>query len=440
MRKKNYETGQIPTVGDMNAQHLLTEEALGGLATALTGGLSDVLLTSAPPTVSKVGTNWRISVPEQYAAVDGRVFKVENEEPTVAIGDKQIGVYFVLRQVNIVEARERLRDTGSTVVRENFDPIVRLDETPRIEITESGGPAVAPPAPSLSGDDVGYVAYATIIGYADGSYTINYNTASLWNFPGGGLAVGLHALTHMPGGTDPIPLAMLGGSAGSSAGLMPEGKLAVVQESIQDVISSALSPYLVPIVSGDNSVSDPKKVTLQLRHHQSLEVKDVGGQKQLGVRFGTGPYDGLGDVAARRTHTHPIDQSPITVGRAKVTIDDLNQLGALIEVAPFDSISEIVSVEIYWAPPDFLTPRPGVECSWVQLGTNQYAGVRAHLVTSNEIRLEIGNVGLTKMQDALRVLILDRYTSGTVTWDSATGDGNTPRNGELFVKVVGVRG
>jgi len=439
MRKKNYEVGQIPTVGDMNAQHLLTEEAFGDLAVAMTGGLSDVLLTNAAPTVTEVGVNWQISVPEQYAAVNGRVFKVESTQPTTAVADKQIGVYFVLRQVNVVEARDRLRDTGSTVVRETFNPVVRLDETNRVEITESGGPTIDPPPPTLGPDDVGYVHYATVIS-SGGVATTNYNTAALWNFPGGGLAVGLHALTHMPTGSDPIPLAVLGGSAGSSAGLMPEGKLAVVQEAIQNVIASALSPYLVPVVSGDNSLTDPKKVTLQLRHHQSLEVREVAGQQQLGVRFGTGPYDGDGEIAARRTHTHPIDESPITVSRTKISIDDLNQLGSLIELAPFESMSEIVSVEIFWAPPGFLQAKPGISCSWVRTGSNQYVGVRAHLVTGNEIRLEIGNVGLTNLQDALRVFITDRFTSGAVTWDSATGDGNTPRNGELFIKVVGVRG
>jgi hypothetical protein len=439
MKKTNYETGQIPTVADMNAQHLLTEGAFTDLAIALTGGLSDVLLTDSPPSVTDLGVNWQISVPEQYAAINGRAFKVDSTQPLSPIADKQIGVYFILRQVPVVEARERLRDTGSTVVRESFNPTVRLEETTRVELTESGGATIAPPVPSLGPDDVGYLTYAVVISNG-GVATINHNTAILWNFPGGGLAVGAHALTHMPTGSDPIPLAMLGGPSGSSAGLLAEGKLVIIEEAIQNVIASALSPYLVPVVSGDNTLTDPKKVSIQLRHHQSMEVKDVGGQAQLGVRFGSGPYDGSGEVAARRTHVHPIDESPITVGRLRVSIDDLNQLGSLIEVAPFEGISEIVSFEVYWAPPSFLLPKPGVQCGWVEIGTNQYVGVRGHLVTGNEIRLEIGNVGLTQMQDSLRDFITSRYTGDAITWDSATGNGSTPRNGELFIKVVGVRG
>ncbi len=439
MRKKNYEIGQIPTVGDMNAQHLLTEGAFSDLAVAITGGLSDVLLTNLAPTVSLVGLNWMISVPLQYAAVNGRAFEVASQQPTSVVADKQIGVYFVLRQVNVVEARDRLRDTGSTVVRESFNPIVRLDETSRVELTESGGATIAPPAPVLGPDDVGAILYATII--SDGGVaTVTHNTAALWNFPGGGMAVGLHGLTHMPGGGDPVPLAGLGGGAGSSAGLLPEGKLAIIEEAIQNVIASALSPYIVPVVSGNNTLLSPKKVTLQLRHHQSLEVKDVSGQEQLGVKFATGPYDGDGEIAARRTHTHPIDESPITVGRASITINSLNQLGTLIAVAPFEGISEIVSVEVFWAPPGFTVAKPGVSCGWMEIGINQYVGVRANLITSNEIHIEIGNVGLTKLQDALRNYITARFTAGSVTWDSASGDGNTPRNGELFIKVVGVRG
>lgn len=433
MKKKHYELGQIPTPDDMNDQHLYTEEALGDLVGVMTGGLEDVLFNDKPPSVSKVGSNWQVSVPQQDAAIQGRAFAAAAAILNTADADKQVGVFFVLKQTDVSETRERLRDTGSTLVRENFTPVVRNEEASRVELTESGSSLDPPPPPILAVDDVGYLLLATII-ISGGSASIVHNTAAVWNFPGGGMAVADHALTHLPTGADPIPVATLGGASGSTPGLMPAGSMAVVREAIQQILVSPLSPYLSAIISGDNSLTAPKLATLLLRHHASLEIRDVGGQKQLGIRFANGAFMGVSEIAARADHGHP---NLLKSYRAKISITAAGQLGTLIEVAPFGELAEVVDATVFWSPPGMTRPVPGVQCGWFQQGTGAYVGVRPVMVGSNEVHLEIGNVGLVRFQDAVRQMIVSRFVSG-VTWNSATGDGNTPTTGELYLRVVGV--
>jgi len=435
MKKTNYETGQIPTPDDMNAQHLLTEEAFGDLVEAMTGGISSALLSNRPPSIVNSGPNWMIDVPEQYASVDGRVFMIEASQLSVPIKNNQVGLFFILKETDTVETRSRLRLTGSTVVRENFSPIVRKEEISRLSYTESTSSSDDPPAPSLSADDVGYVLYATIqsaLGPPPTS-SVTMNTAAVWNFPGGGLAVGLHAAQHMPGGNDQIPVAQIGGQQGSSVGLMPTSSLLFAMEAIQDVRVASSTPYLTASTNvSQSTLSTPRIVTLEMLLHNSLEVKSDGGQYKLGVRFASGPYAGNSGVAPHSNHKHPISESPITVDSARVEITTASQLGSIITLPPFGSFSEIYSVELLWGPPNITRPVPGVSCGWMKSSTG-FIGVRAHLSASNQVTLEIGRDGLTQFQDSVKSWL------GAQTWDSATADGNTPRTGNIHVKVIGVR-
>lgn len=438
MKKTNYEQGQIPTIGDMNDQHLLTEQALGAFVEAVTGGLATALLSDRTPVVTESGANWHIDVPEQFAAVNGRLFKIGATTLSVPIADKQIGVYFILKETDNNEFRERLRLSGSTPVRETFSPTVRKIETSRVSYTESGGPTLDPPAPSLASDDVGSLSLAIIVSEVGtpNVATVVHNSAIVWNFPGGGLAVGKHAPQHMPGGNDQIPLAQLGGAQGSSSGLMPETYLAIVKESIQDIVISPNSPYLQATDSGSNTLVDPKKATLELKIDNSLEVKDDAGQPRLGIRFSTGPYAGNSGVAPHSNHTHSLSESPIRVDVRRVEITSAAQLGTIINLAPFGVFADIYSIEVVWSPPNYNIPVPGILCNWVKTSTG-FVGVRAHKAAANTVVLEIGREGLTEMQDTTKNWVVDQYTQSQ-TWDSATADGNTPRNGVLFVKVIGI--
>lgn len=447
MRKKNYSLGQIPTPDDMNQQHLYTEEGFGTFLAAIASGKADVLFDNKPPGVVQVGANWQVSVLAQSAAIQGRPFTSPGATLSSIIADKQIGVWFVLRQTDVSEMRDRLRLVGSTPVRETVSMVVRKEESNRVELTESASVGDAPPTPVLGMDDVGYVLLATIVSLG-GSSSVIHNTAAVWTFPGGGGGLAAHGPSHLPTGLDPIPVAAVGGT-GSTAGLMPADALLVLVEAVQHVQPSVYSPYIEAVMSGDNSPADPKTATLRLRHHTSLEVKDVGGEDQLGVKFGSGPFAGGADVAARFDHTH---EYQLATFRVRQEISLPTQLGTLIPLAPFSDLTDIVSIEVLWTPPGMTRPIPGIVCGWVVVSHQATTGlsgpsgvgggaigVRPVLVAANEVHLEIGDLGLTRFQNAVRQMIMSRFTGGGITWNSSTGDGNTPTSGELFVRVVGTK-
>ena len=440
MKKTNYEQGQIPTVVDMNDQHLLTEEAFGKLVEAVTGGLQSVLLSDRPPIVTESGPNWSAQIPEQFAAVDGRFFKVEETQLTIPIKDNKVGIFFILKSVDVAENRERLRLSGSTPVREGFTPVTRKEETSRVAFTESTASDTDPPAPALSGDDVGYVQMATIESSLTGpTSNVIPNWALIWNFPGGGAAVGKHEWQHMPGGNDLLPQAQIGGEQGSSVGLMPPTSLLFAVESLQYLRVASNTPYLTVTENvAQSTLNTPRNMTLEMALHGSLEVKGSGTTAALGVKFATGPYAGQSGVAPNSDHVHPLSQSPITVGYARVDITSVDQLGSVISVPAFGNFSDIYSTEILWGPPNLNTPVPGVECNWVKTSTG-FIGVRVIKAAANAVSLEIGREGLTQFQDSVKSWIFTQFTENQQTWNSATGDGNTPNNGVLFLKVIGIR-
>ena len=266
-----------------------------------------------------------------------------------------------------------------------------------------------------------------------------HNTALVWNFPGGGNAVDKHEWQHMPGGNDQLPIAQVGGEQGSTVGLMPTTSLIFAVEALQDIRVASNTPYLTATDNVPQSTRNtPRYVTLEMKLHGSMEVKSTGGASRLGVKFATGPYAGQSGVAPNSDHTHPLSQSPITIEYARVEIKALSQLGSLITIPPFGTLSDIYSTEVLWAPPNSNTPVPGIECNWVKTSTG-FIGVRTVKAASNAVSLEIGREGLTQFQDSVKAWILSQYTSNQQTWDSATGDGNTPNNGTLFLKVIGIR-
>jgi len=113
------------------------------------------------------------------------------------------------------------------------------------------------------------------------------------------------------------------------------------------------------------------------------------------------------------------------------------QLGSIITLPAFGAMSDIFSVQILWGPPTLNSAIPGIECGWTKTSTG-FIGVRAHKSAANQITLEIGAEGITQFQDSVKNWIINSYTQSQ-TWDSASSDGTTPRNGNLFVRVIGIR-
>lgn len=434
MDKMNWEEGVKAIPVDMNNIHTLTESGLGGLVEAMSGGQDTLLFDNAPPGVSHVSPTITVTIPSQRFAILGVVSDVPaTVVPIADVPTSQHRLFFVISRIDVTDTRDVLQETLGVLNVVNKVVVVQVDVSSRVELTSSGNPAVAAPAPALGPTDIGYIEYCTVIW--DGiTLTTNYNTAAIWQFPGGTITVTPHGPTHLPGGGDPVPDAVLSASPlGSDAGLMPAGAFAVLRNTLQAVDISVLSPYLVRVTTGDNlSPATPKQTELRLRTTDAFIAEDISGDMYLSLNYQTGPYAGTGVQPARATHTHSPSQSPVSM--VSYTKDVVAaDLASFITVPVFTSISRIYQTQVFWAPPG--VDLPLIECSWSK-ESSLTTGARAHIIAGDKIRIETGTHGFVTMSEEVKNYVVS--VVGSVTWAS-TDASRTAKSGRLVVRLIGER-
>jgi hypothetical protein len=419
---------------DMNGIHNETEAAFADLIRSISGGYDTLLFVEDAPSVVESPPNLRIDVPEQWFSVDGIPEKIIAQSVLKPLVDNYHKLFFVIQRTDLSDDRDFFQIVGSSIQIVTQSTTVRKQTTPRIEVTSSGNPSVPPGPPTLGTNDIGYIEYASVI--KDGAtITVSLNTAAVYSFPGAGLGFTNHAGTHLPSGSDPIQLAALGGPSGSVPGLMPEGSYAVLSSAIQDLYISPSSPFLTRTISGDNSPGDPKRVELRVRYDGSLKSAESGGVDYLGLNYPTGPRSGISERPARSDHWHSPSESPVAIEIYRVSVS-ASDLGTLVDVPEFRNIARIYQTQVFWAPPGYTSPPyPQVECGWKH--GSDGIGVRAHLVTGNTVKLEIGSFALTEILDPLYSFILTEV-GGSPIWTHVTSP-SYPTDGELYLKVIGLR-
>lgn len=419
---------------DMNGIHDETEAAFGNLIRSISGGFDTLLFVEDPPTAVDATPNLRIDVPEQWFSVDGIPEKIVSQTILKPLADDYHKLWFVIKRQDQSDNRDFFQIVGSSIQIVTNSTVIRKQTAARIEVTSSGDPLTPPGPPTLGSSDIGYIEYASVIRNG-GSNSVSLNSADVYSFPGAGLGFTNHAGTHLPSGSDPIQLAALGGPLGSVPGLMPAGSYAVLSSAIQDLVISPSSPFLTRVISGDNTPSDPKTVELRLRYDGSLRSLESGGVDYLGLNYTTGPRAGTSQRPARSDHTHSPQESPIAIEIYQISVDS-SDLGTLIDVPVFRNIARIYETQVFWAPPGATSPPyPQIDCSWK--GGSESVGARAHLVSGNEVKIEVGAYALVELVDPLYTFVVNE-AGGSPTWTHVTSP-SFPTDGELYLKVVGLR-
>ncbi len=435
MRVRTYwEEGVEVIKEDLNAIHDSTENEVKVLLEALSGGKDTLLFDNAPPAVSVVPPNIVVDVPAQRFSVDGNTGEVPApvtlnfpDTPTA-----QHRVFFVIRRNETTDTRDFLEESGGTLAVVPDTAVIRKTTADRIEQTSSPDELTPASDPTLSPDDIGFVEYCTII-WDGATLTTTLNVAALYTFPGAGMGYASHGIQHLPGGTDPIPVAAVSGSpSGSDPGLMPAGSFAVLKNAVQSVSIDAASPFLTRVTTGDNTPTNPKNVELNLRLMPALIGVEDSGDWYLGLSYGSGPYAGDSPNPARFNHRHPISEIPLAIVPYDVDVDS-SDLGTLLDVAEFPSIGVISHTQVYWVPPGKTYPM--VDCDWAEM-TAGSVGVKAHVVGNNEIKLEIGELGMVRLTDALKTYVTG--ITGGITWESQD-NGRIVQSGKLMVRLFGER-
>ena len=433
MNKVNFEERVKIVPADANALHDETENVVADVLRVVSGGYGDVLFKNAPPVVSHLLGNIQVNIPEQWFTVNGIPGKIPATSFNLPDGAAdRWRIFFVMGRVDAIDNRDQFQIVGGVIQVNTVPLVVRKASTPRRETTASGNPLVIPAPPVLGPTDIGYIMYCDIV-WDLVTLSVTHNASAIYSFPGAGAGVAAHAATHL-GGADPIPDAAMGGPS-STEGLMPIGSFATLMQTLTSLGVDPASPYLTKVISGDN-VSAPKVVALRFRHHSSLKVYEVSGVYYLGIKFGNGPFDGTEDLGARRDHHHSPSEFPLSMESERVTVGAVN-LGKLLSVPTFGTISSLHSTKAFWAPPGTVSPAfPLVECGWFP-GSSGMIGCRVHIVGANEAKLETGGQAFLKMESDLYAYILSAV-GGTPTWTYA-GSAQYPTSGEIYVRVSGTR-
>lgn len=436
MDKVNISTKQKLIPVDLNDFHNLTEVGLADLIRSITGGQEDVLLKDAIPTAVHILTNIRIDVPEQWFSVTGIPEKIAAAVIIKPDINDYHRIFFVLSR-NDESANRDFVQTTPTIQVYTHNTVIRKNTAARIEVTSSGDDTTPPGTPTMNPNDIGYVELASVI-WDGTTITVNHNTSAIYAFPGSSSSVTTHGPEHLPGGGDEIGVAQMGGDpSGSTAGVMPAGSLALTKGSVQIISISDLSKFLRRVMSGDNSPTDPKTAELRLAIDQSLKQFDIGGEFFLGLDYPQGAYTGDSPQPARANHFHPASESPVAVLRTRLSLTSAD-LGSLVDVSKIAGISRIYQTQVFWIPPGLTSPPyPQIECSWFMNG-NAEIGIKVNILAGDEVVLEVAGQSFCYLSAPMYQKVLT-YVGGSPNWTYGSLGVQYPTQGEIFIKVVGLR-
>jgi hypothetical protein len=465
MKKLRFTSGMKPLTSDMNAIHDLTEDAIASLITALGGSSTGkVLFDNFPPSASISGDSLTltITVPQQRLAVQGAVGLVGLQTHVVDTGgsDIQVGVFLILSDANQTpETRNFISvDPGSaTLIQQDLSTTVFTDTSSRVAYVTASDLAQNLQAPPLGEGDIDYVRLATVqFDFSAGlgnQITIVTNNVDLYSLPAGTQAsISDHAASHLPGGGDVIQEAAIDGSApgGSIPGLAPDGALTAIIGSVQDVLPAVGAQYLTVTRTGDNTVDgtsiDEKTITLDIEKDGSLTTRDVNGRQSLAVNYlAASDNSGAALTAARSDHIHLLSQSGFVYQELTHTLIS-GDLGTIIPfiVNPVSSqdpnaaIASIISVHMYWAPPNLKTNtlENKILSSWWREASIGTVGARAQITGASTFNLELGEGGVTFLTQK----DIDTINDVSTGWVSSDYTGaQYPSTGVIKMLVIGLR-
>jgi hypothetical protein len=436
MDKVNFSDNQKLIKEDLNPLHDLTEDGLADLVRSLTGGQETVLFKDAIHSAVHLAPNIKITVPEQWFAVNGIPEKIAASNIIKPETDDYHRIFFVLSRTNQSADRDFVQTSPSIQVVTN-GTVIRKLTAGRIEVTSSGSSGTPPGTPTLNPTDIGFVELGSVI-WDTASFSIAHNTSAIYNFPGAASSVTTHGPQHLPGGADETPQSVMGGHpSGSTAGIMPAGSLALAKGSIQVISISALSRFLRRVMSGNNDPGDPKTAELRVAINESLKQFDVSGEFFLGLNYLSGPYTGDSPQPARANHGHPASQSPVAVLQTHIALA-ATDLGSLKAVAKIAGISRIYQTQVFWVPPGVTSPPyPQVECSWFKEGSNE-TGIKANIIAADEVVLEVASQSFCYLSTPMYQSVL-ASVGGSPNWTYGSLGVQYPTQGEIFIKVIGLR-
>lgn len=455
MKKVIFSDGMKPLTSDMNALSSNTEDALSTLLSAVGGSSGKILFEAAEPITAYDGSTVLLTVPQQHFAIGGAIGVVPETTRTIAsTGDRQIGIYFILKKFPTEEVRNfiSLDDEDNILIQQDMSATVATEDIGRVEFLHVGDLVTPVDEPVLALNDADFIRLGTVVLdiSATPQLTFNLNTAEVFTLPNNvGQAISKHASTHLTGGSDAIDPAKMnsGVIGGSMPGIMPYGSLATTMGSIQNIESE--STYLSTVAQGDNEAfadgtRNEKTITLKINTDDSLVATGESGET-LGVNFPSkSALYGIYDKAARWDHAHPLADTGVIIHSFTLPINQTTAFGEVY--GPYtvnaassggdsgDKVGRIVGFHIYWIPPNQINnAQTAIACSWVPFfdgSSMETVGCRGIITSKDSFCLELGARGVAYLSDKTLLYLADR-----ANWQY----GNYAVAGSIRVDVFAIR-
>ena len=460
MQVQRFTAGVMPLQQDFNAIGENRVQAFRSLLSVFSVAPEGVLFQALDPVVALTGTVLSVNVPDQVIGVGGVIVRTPSYTETFDLSDgsggtttAKVQVYFVIRETGVSATRNFLstNPTNNVRVYQALETEIATKYTAEVQMYKSTNVAAAEAPPATANGVLGYIKLVDVV-YDGSTINIAQNTAAHFRIPGGAsIPIAAHGVEHLPGGSDPIPLAQVDntGTLGSTAGLMPEGALAAAQGGIQDIVPTTNAAFLQFATQGSNTIQagdfSPKIVQANLNYDGSLRAVSEGGTPKLAVNFPAKTFlAGQRDQAARSDHTHRLSESGYVVINKEITVSS-DQLGDIINVsvsvadASVD-IEQILDVQCYFAPRN-LDAQQGFDTHRLAVGWNfgvfdgsgiGTVGTRVNILGPRLFQLELGEIGLMYLSSPMQTLVQ--------SWTSPSySDGAFPKAGTLHLIITALR-
>lgn len=444
MDKVNFSDGLHPQSADLNSLGTFTEGGFDALLRAIsTSDSGQILFDLLTPVAALVSGNLEISVPAQRFAVAGAVQLTELAATAPdASTDLWVAVYLVAGKTPDNQPRDftSVDPTTGLIVQQQLTTEIYRRDDPSVAFSVSTDLGITPTEPLLDELALGQVKLADIkFTQSTSGIVITLNSAAQYVLPPGATGgATAHAASHQDGGSDPLPLAIVTGSA-SSIGMMPTDSQYKVEQSIQSVTPATGVDYI-------NVTTDAARlVTLDINLADSLDAVDVDGTTSLGVNLRPkNAVNGQEDRAARADHRHSALASGVLVQKTVLDVTALLNSTTTVTFAAQTqgtqtvNPGQITNVALFWLPGDQVDPTAprGVGCGWQliwEAGANRSVGARAYIINANTFQVEVGELGAT----VLTPPALAAVQSGTWTSPSYAG-GTFPTSGQLQIIATAI--
>lgn len=421
MRLQRFPAGVKPLESDLNS---LSDNALNGIQDLISIFTADpsgaVLFEQIPPIVDPVADDvLTVRAPAQTVSIGGAVEVSADyfESFDVSTLNRYVEIFYVISRSPVTATRNFLSlDTtsGSTILQNMEAEIAEVTNVRTVFLTQPEQPTNGANSLSLAlnSNDLGLARLGSVFYDRNSNQsTFTPDLSYAFTFPSDPTVQ-----------QDPDPTV-----SQSQSGYMTPGLLELTLSAVQNVY---IAQNAEAIISSSRVGND---ITLDFSYGPGLTATNSGLQPNF---LSPSAEAGVTERVARADHVHALFQSGIIrvdkyIQLSTTSIGQLTDIDiTAADLPPDATLSDILSVEVYWAPQlNFLNR---IALSWLELpSSGGTLGARAYINSTSSISVEIGSAGALRLGP--------NGLSRVAAWVPNSSVPDIPNTGYIYINILGLR-